>query len=145
MSANCTRNSHQRLLLIYCRERHAFLLSFWMLKHTDVRCLRKPGKLGFIISYFNDYLARCIQHNFTSLSLQPGDMAVKLGLILPKEEGKKAKLVQWKDRHRAGGCWRKISERHFAKAPLKLRKHRSWGETAVCTEAWHPEDENTGR
>lgn len=51
----------------------------------------KPGKLGFIISYFNDYLARCFQHNFTSLSLQPGDMAVKLGLIPPKEEGGKGK------------------------------------------------------
>lgn len=47
-----------------------------------------PGKPGFIISYFNDYLARYIQHNFTSLSLQPGDMAVKPGLIL-RQEGKK--------------------------------------------------------
>lgn len=54
----------------------------------------KPGKLGFIISYFNDYLARFIQHNFTSLSLQPGDMAVKLGLILPKEEGGKKRESQ---------------------------------------------------
>lgn len=49
----------------------------------------KPGEPGFIISYFNDYLARRIQHNFTSLSLQPGDMAVKLGLILLEEKGKK--------------------------------------------------------
>lgn len=49
----------------------------------------KPGKSGFIISYFNDYLAWCIQHNFMSLSVQPGDMAVKLGLILPEEGGEK--------------------------------------------------------
>ncbi len=49
----------------------------------------KPGKLRFIISYVNDYLARCIQNNFTGLSLQPGDMAVKFGLILRKEKGRR--------------------------------------------------------
>lgn len=49
----------------------------------------KERKLGFIISFFNDYLARRTQHKFTSLSLYPVDMVVKLGQILPKEEKKK--------------------------------------------------------
>jgi len=70
-----------------------------MLSYCHVECLstllcfawHKPGQVGFIISYFNDYLARCVQHNFTSLSLQLGDMAVKLGLIPPKAEAEKKK------------------------------------------------------
>lgn len=133
----------QRLVLIYSWGKVCFLAVTTDVK-THWRVLLETNS-WFIISYFNDYLARCIQHDFTGLSLQPGDMVVKLGLILPKEDEKKRKWDQWKDTHRAGGCWGKISDRHFAKAPLKLRKHRSWGETAVCSEAWHPEDENTGR
>lgn len=80
-------------------------------------------------------------------------MTATLGLILiqeGKEEwGSKKNRCEYESlcacARERGRCWRKISDRHSAKAALKLEKHRRWGETAVCTEAWHPQDENTGR